>query len=82
MNRIILVASIAVLLSSCVSKKKFAELTSQYDECKVSLNEKDASLSKLAVKIDGLDSQLASAVKQNESLQNSQFVWRWQHLLI
>lgn len=71
MNRIILVASVALLLSSCVSKKKFAELTSQYDVCKENLLEKDATIGKMAVKIDGLDNQIASAQKQNESLQKS-----------
>lgn len=70
-TKIIVGVLITMLLSSCVSKKKFAELTSQYDVCKEDLVQKDVAMGKLAVKIDGLDSQLATAQKQNDALQKS-----------
>jgi len=58
-------------LSSCVSKKKFAALTSDYETCKEDLVQKDFSIEKLSLENDGLDSQLADAKKQNEDLLKS-----------
>ncbi len=70
-TKIIIGVLATMLLSSCVSKKKFAELTSQYDACKEDLVQTDITNGKLAVENDGLGNQIAAAKKQNEDLQKS-----------
>ncbi|MCB0510088.1 MAG: OmpA family protein [Chitinophagales bacterium] len=63
--------SIAVLLSSCVSKKKFAELDGQHKACMDDLNQKERAYGELAVRVDGLNDKIAYAEKQNQTLKES-----------
>lgn len=60
-----------LLLGSCVSKKKFAELQSSNNQCEEELIKRDKEYGELAVMADGLKDNIALAQKQNEALQKS-----------
>ncbi|MFT4968949.1 MAG: chemotaxis protein MotB [Chitinophagales bacterium] len=63
--------AVLMLLGSCVSKKKFAELQTMNDDCEEQLMLKDRAYGELAVKADGLKDNIALAQKQNDALQKS-----------
>lgn len=71
MKKIVFGVFVVMLLSSCVSKKKFNALQVQSDACIENLAEKDKEYDLLAVKADGFRESIALAQKQNESLQKS-----------
>lgn len=58
-------------LNSCVSKKEYASMKSERDECTENLNKKEIEYMQLAIMADGLKDKIASAEKQNEALQKS-----------
>lgn len=59
------------MLTSCVSKKKYAEMTANYDKCTEDLKKTDLQNGQLAVKVDGLERELNNANKQMDILQQS-----------
>lgn len=59
------------MLVSCVSKKKYAEMTANYDKCTEDLKKTDLANGQMAVKIDGLERELSNANKQMDILQKS-----------
>ena len=58
----------ALLLSSCVSQKKFAELQSSYDATKQQLTDANAKVLECQVEKDKLANQVASLESQNKFL--------------
>lgn len=58
----------AVLLSSCVSQKKFAELQSDYDATKLQLTDANAKVLNCQVEKDKYANQLAALESQNKFL--------------
>jgi chemotaxis protein MotB len=58
-------------LNSCVSKKEYAAMKTERDECTENLNQKEIEYMQLAIMTDGLKDKIASAEKQNETLQKS-----------
>lgn len=62
---------VMLLLSSCVSKKKYAELQTKCDECAADLAKMSKDYGTMAVLNDGLKEKIAFAEKQNEVLQKS-----------
>ena len=63
-----LVIASAVLLSSCVSQKKFAELQSDYDATKLQLTDANAKVLNCQVEKDKYANQLATLESQNKFL--------------
>ena len=63
-----LVIALGVLLSSCVSQKKFADLQSDYDAAKEQLTEAKAKVLNCQVEKDKCANQLASLEAQNKFL--------------
>ena len=63
-----LVIASAVLLSSCVSQKKFAELQSDYDSTKLQLTDANAKVLNCQVEKDKYANQLATLESQNKFL--------------
>lgn len=59
------------MLTSCVSKKKYAEMTANYDKCTEDLKKTDLQNGQLAVRVDGLERELNNANKQMDVLQKS-----------
>ena len=66
-----LVIASAVLLSSCVSQKKFAELQSDYDSTKLQLTDANAKVLNCQVEKDKYANQLATLESQNKFLSQS-----------
>jgi chemotaxis protein MotB len=62
---------LVTFLSACVSKKEYAALQSQSEECQKELIERDKEYGQLAVLADGLRDNISLAQKQNEALQKS-----------
>ncbi len=62
---------VVLLLSSCVSKKKYNALQSNSDVCAEDLAKLDKEYGELAVKADGYKQSIAQAQKQNDALQKS-----------
>jgi chemotaxis protein MotB len=62
---------VTLLLSSCVSKKKYAELQTKCDACTTDLDKMGKDYSQMALLNDGLKDKIAFAEKQNEILQKS-----------
>jgi len=63
-----LVIASAVLLSSCVSQKKFADLQSDYDATKLQLTDANAKVLNCQVEKDKFANQLAALESQNKFL--------------
>ena len=63
-----LVIASAVLLSSCVSQKKFADLQSDYDSTKLQLTDANAKVLNCQVEKDKYFNQLAALESQNKFL--------------
>ncbi|MDX5583808.1 MAG: OmpA family protein [Aureibaculum sp.] len=63
-----LVIAFAVLLSSCVSQKKFADLQSDYDSTKLQLTDANAKVLNCQVEKDKYFNQLAALESQNKFL--------------
>ncbi len=69
MKRIITLSVVsAVLLSSCVSQKKFAELQADYDSTKSQLTDANAKVLECQVEKDKIAGQIASLEAQNKLL--------------
>jgi len=67
-NLFFLVIASAVLLSSCVSQKKFADLQSDYDATKLQLTDANAKVLNCQVEKDKFANQLAALESQNKFL--------------
>jgi len=67
-NLFFLVIASAVLLSSCVSQKKFADLQSDYDATKLQLTDANAKVLNCQVEKDKYANQLAALESQNKFL--------------
>jgi len=67
-NLFFLVIASAVLLSSCVSQKKFADLQSDYDSTKLQLTDANAKVLNCQVEKDKYFNQLAALESQNKFL--------------
>ena len=67
-NLFFLVITSAVLLSSCVSQKKFADLQSDYDATKLQLTDANAKVLNCQVEKDKYANQLAALESQNKFL--------------
>jgi len=63
-----LVIATAVLLSSCVSQKKFAELQNDYDATKLQLTDANAKVLNCQIEKDKYANQLATLESQNKFL--------------
>ncbi len=63
-----LVIALGVLLSSCVSQKKFADLQSDYDSTKLQLTDANAKVLNCQVEKDKYFNQLAALESQNKFL--------------
>ena len=61
----------AILLSSCVSQKKFAELQSDYDATKQQLTDANAKVLECQVEKDKLANQVATLESQNKFLSDN-----------
>ncbi|MDJ0644399.1 MAG: OmpA family protein [Flavobacteriaceae bacterium] len=61
----------AILLSSCVSQKKFAELQSDYDATKQQLTDANAKVLECQVEKDKLANQVAALESQNKFLSDN-----------
>lgn len=70
-NKWILGLAVLMLLGSCVSKKKFAELQTSNDSCEQELMQREKEYGELAIKADALRDNISMAQKQNEILQKS-----------
>ena len=68
MKKILFIAGVVVLLSSCVSQKKFAELQSDYDAAKQELTDAKAKVLNCQVEKDKYANQLALLESQNKFL--------------
>ena len=69
MKRIITLSVVsAILLSSCVSQKKFAELQGEYDSTKLQLTDANAKVLACQVEKDKIAGQIASLEAQNKLL--------------
>ena len=69
MKKIFMLATAsALLLSSCVSQKKFAELQSDYDTTKQQLTDANAKVLECQVEKDKLANQVATLESQNKFL--------------
>ena len=68
MKKILILAIGSVLLSSCVSQKKFADLQSQYDATKQELTDAKAKVLECQVEKDKYSNQLALLESQNKFL--------------
>ena len=64
----ILLVSTTLLLSSCVSQKKFAELESEYDATKLQLTDANSKVLTCQVEKDKLANQMAALESQNKFL--------------
>jgi chemotaxis protein MotB len=62
---------VTLLLSSCVSKKKYAELQTKCDACTTDLAKMVSDYGQIALLNDGLKDKIAFAEKQNDILQKS-----------
>ena len=67
-NLLYLVITSAVLLSSCVSQKKFADLQSDYDATKLQLTDANAKVLNCQIEKDKYANQLATLESQNKFL--------------
>jgi chemotaxis protein MotB len=67
-NLFFLVIASAVLLTSCVSQKKFADLQSDYDATKLQLTDANAKVLNCQVEKDKYANQLAALESQNKFL--------------
>jgi len=67
-NLLFLVITSAVLLSSCVSQKKFADLQSDYDATKLQLTDANAKVLNCQIEKDKYANQLATLESQNKFL--------------
>ena len=67
-NLFFLLIASAVLLSSCVSQKKFADLQSDYDSTKLQLTDANAKVLNCQVEKDKYFNQLAALESQNKFL--------------
>ena len=67
-NLFFLVIASAVLLSSCVSQKKFADLQSDYDATKLQLTDANAKVLNCQIEKDKYANQLAALESQNKFL--------------
>lgn len=67
-NLFFLLIASAVLLSSCVSQKKFADLQSDYDATKLQLTDANAKVLNCQVEKDKYANQLAALESQNKFL--------------
>jgi chemotaxis protein MotB len=71
-NKLIVgVMAAALLFSSCVSKKKYAELQSKCDECTTDLAKISADYGQMSFVNDALKEKITFAEKQNDVLQKS-----------
>jgi chemotaxis protein MotB len=68
MKKLIILAVAGILLSSCVSQKKFADLQSDYDAAKQELTDAKAKVLECQVEKDKYANQLASLESQNKFL--------------
>ena len=68
MKKLLILAIGSVLLSSCVSQKKFADLQSQYDSTKQELTDAKAKVLECQVEKDKYANQLALLESQNKFL--------------
>lgn len=70
MKRAILVSSLAatVLLSSCVSKKKYTELEDKYEDSQSQLYKSNAELDEINQKVDNYYAKINSLQDENENL--------------
>ena len=64
----ILLVSTTLILSSCVSQKKFAELESEYDATKLQLTDANSKVLTCQVEKDKLANQMAALESQNKFL--------------
>ena len=68
MKKLLLLAVAGILLSSCVSQKKFADLQSDYDAAKQELTDTKAKVLQCQVEKDKYANQLATLESQNKFL--------------
>ncbi len=68
MKKLLLLAVAGILLSSCVSQKKFADLQSDYDAAKQELTDAKAKVLECQVEKDKYANQLATLESQNKFL--------------
>jgi len=68
---LLLTVTTTILLSSCVSQKKFAELQSDYDAAKISLTEANAKVLDCQVEKDKLANKLSAVESQNKFLNDN-----------
>jgi len=71
MKNLFILAVATVLLSSCVSQKKFAELQSDYDTTKQQLTDANAKVLNCQVEKDKYANQVASLEAQNKFLKDN-----------
>lgn len=69
--KVLTLTAIALLFTSCISKKEYAALKSNYEQCISNAAAKESTISGLQAKLDGFDSQIALLKDQNNSLKKS-----------
>ncbi len=71
MTKIAGVLLLALLVSSCVSKKEYEALKLNYDQCISNAGQKESTIASLRAQLDGVDGQIALLKEQNNSLKQN-----------